>query len=537
MRRRRTAQHGVQPETNPYTYYAMKKIDRRTFLRRAGASAATIAAGAYLSPYAAAAVSDNTATTPANDTPPRTPTGTVTADGNSITSRPEDNGLALVNPHMGWTMHFYSNILDNYGSKLDPADTLDDFPGLSTVYLRVPWAFVEPEEGRFVWELLDTPAQRWIDKGCMVAFRISAMESWLYSATPEWVFEAGAAGYDVDGHYKEPEYDDPIFLAKVEAFVSAMAERYDGKAHVAFVDIGHYGMWGEGHTVMTSPVHGHTWGIETQKRMIDLYLRHFRRTQLCISDDFAGHNAPGSRFPITDYAFERGVTIRDDSILVQPYPDSWYHSEMAQLFWPTMPVILEHEHYGNAIKRGSWDKDLLLKSVEDYHASYMSIHWWPRILLEENRDIIDRINRRLGYRLAAESITWPARVARGEEFEITSAWRNTGVAPCYDGGWPCYTIKDSAGGIVSVLVDETLDVRTLEVAAEGKATATHSTRRFRIAPRYADRAGTFFRACRAGDYEIYFSVGQRDGTPVYRLPYSGDDGHKRYLLGKITITE
>lgn len=101
-----------------------------------------------------------------------------------MTSRPEDNGLALVNPHMGWTMHFYSNILDNYGSKLDPADTLDDFPGLNTVYLRVPWAFVEPEEGRFVWELLDTPAQRWIDKGCMVAFRISAMESWLYSATP-----------------------------------------------------------------------------------------------------------------------------------------------------------------------------------------------------------------------------------------------------------------------------------------------------------------------------------------------------------------
>ena len=29
--------------------------------------------------------------------------------------------------------------------------------------------------------------------------------------------------------------------------------------------------------------------------------------------------------------------------------------------------------------------DLLLKSVEDYHASYMSIHWWPRTELEENR--------------------------------------------------------------------------------------------------------------------------------------------------------
>lgn len=470
-------------------------------------------------------------------TGPRAPAGETERGGGRVTSHPADNGLALVNPYMGWTMHFYSNILDNYGSRLEPSDTVDDFPGLGVVYLRVPWAFVEPEEGRFVWELLDTPAQRWIDKGRMVAFRISAMESWLYSATPEWVFEAGAAGYDVGGHYREPDYDDPVFLAKVEAFVRAMAERYDGRAHVAFVDIGHYGMWGEGHTVMTSPVHGHTWGIETQKRMIDLYLRHFRHTQLCISDDFAGHNAPGSRFPITDYAFGHGVTIRDDSILVQPSPDSWYHSEMAQLFWPEMPVILEHEHYGNALKRGSWDKELLLKSVEEYHASYMSIHWWPRVLLEENRDIIDRINRRLGYRLDAVSVVWPERVALGDEFEIASSWRNTGVAPCYGGGWPCYTLKDDAGGIVSVLVDDSLDVRTLGVAAEGKAPTRETSCRFSIAPRYADRAGTFFRGCRAGEYELYLSVGMRDGTPVYRLPYSGDDGHKRYLLGRITLTE
>jgi hypothetical protein len=52
---------------------------------------------------------------------------------------------------MRWMMHFYSNIPANYGSKLEPADTLDDFPGLSTVYLRVPWAYLEPAEGRFNW--------------------------------------------------------------------------------------------------------------------------------------------------------------------------------------------------------------------------------------------------------------------------------------------------------------------------------------------------------------------------------------------------
>ena len=91
-------------------------------------------------------------------------------------------------------MHFYSNIPENYGSKLEPSDTLEDFPGLSTVYLRVPWAFLEPEEGRFNWALFDTPAQRWIASGKRVAFRVTCSENWLRFATPEWVKNAGAKG-------------------------------------------------------------------------------------------------------------------------------------------------------------------------------------------------------------------------------------------------------------------------------------------------------------------------------------------------------
>ena len=163
----------------------------------------------------------------------------------SVTVRPEDTGKALVNPDMGWTMHFYSNIPKNYGSKLEPSDTLDDFPGLSTVYLRVPWAFLEPEEGRFNWALLDTPAQRWIAKGKRVAFRITCSENWMPFATPEWVRQAGAKGYfytfgkgrvEKSGTW-DPDFGDPIFLAKLEKFLTAMAARYDGNPNVAFIDI------------------------------------------------------------------------------------------------------------------------------------------------------------------------------------------------------------------------------------------------------------------------------------------------------------
>ena len=148
---------------------------------------------------------------------------------------------------------------------------------------------------------------------------------------------------------------------------------------------------------------------------------------MCISDDFAGHDLRGHYFPIMNYALSRGVTMRDDSILVQPEPRCWYHNEMAQYFWPIMPVILEHEHYGGSVQRKAWDKNLLLKAVEEYHASYMSIHWWPDILLRENKDVIEKINLRLGYRIQVPHIEWPKKVRKNQPFIIKSSWKNGSV--------------------------------------------------------------------------------------------------------------
>ena len=111
----------------------------------------------------------------------------ITAFGEATTVvTPADNGKPLVNPQMGWKLNFYSNILANYGSKLEPSDTLDDFPGLACIYLRLPWSYIEPEEGKFDWSVVDAPAQRWIDKGLQVAFRFSVSESWMRYATPNW---------------------------------------------------------------------------------------------------------------------------------------------------------------------------------------------------------------------------------------------------------------------------------------------------------------------------------------------------------------
>jgi len=463
--------------------------------------------------------------------------GVAAAQGERVVVWPVDTGAALVNPQMGWTLHYYSNIISNYGSRLAPSDTLEDFPGLSCIYLRLPWSFIEPAEGEFNWSIVDTPAQRWIDRGMQVAFRFSCAESWLRWATPEWVARAGAKGYNFspgkmreDGPFWEPDYGDPVFLEKLDHFLAAAAKRYDGNPNVAFIDVGSFGVWGEGHTFSSTQK---KYSTEVIKKHINLHVKHFRKTLLAANDDYAFHDDrrkgmsiweyPGQE--IMMYAFEKGLTLRDDSILVQPPPKHYFNAHLAKTVWRERPVVLECQHYGASKNSGAWgDGSKYLEAVEDYHASYVSIHWWPREFLKEQRELIDRINRRLGYRLQLREVSWPKRIRLDERFTFRMGWCNAGVAPCYPGGYAAVTLKDGEGGIVAVWVDESFDMRELQVGPADQAPVATRERLFRCA-----------RNMKAGDCEVYISVGHRDGTPVLALPLAGSDGHRRYRVGRMVV--
>jgi hypothetical protein len=115
----------------------------------------------------------------------------------------------------------------------------------------------------------------------------------------------------------------------------------------------------------------------------------------------------------------------------------------------------------------------------------------------------------------------------GKRFKVQWSWVNKGVAPCYPGGYPALTLKDEKGGIVSVLVDESLNLRDLKVGAPGKAPVTKHESDFII--------GLYAPTTKPGAYDVYISVGQRDGTPTIALPLKGGDGQRRYRIGAITL--
>jgi hypothetical protein len=130
-----------------------------------------------------------------------------------------DSGELITNPQMGWNFCYYSNQIDSYGALLKDNDYLDDFP-CDVIYFRFGWNFIQPDElfyevvlkpmgvtlpedytfdgNSFYWGFIDDVADKWVEQGKRLAFRITANDGWG-QCTPLWVRdELGANGLEYD---------------------------------------------------------------------------------------------------------------------------------------------------------------------------------------------------------------------------------------------------------------------------------------------------------------------------------------------------
>ncbi len=223
----------------------------------------------------------------------------------------------LKNPHKGWYHHYYDNILWRYRTNSD--SDLDNFPGMNHLYLRLAWSYLESQEGKFDWALIDDVINKWTAKGYSISFCITAKETNIVYATPKWVKNAGAKG----AYYKawgvnawEPDYGDPIFLAKLENFHRAFAARYDGKPWLEYVHIGSYGDWGEGHTSFSSRK---SFPVKVLKKHIDIYKKYYVKSTLAIGDGWVNDRRDNNGSQLRDYILQNKLTFKDDSVNVLYY--------------------------------------------------------------------------------------------------------------------------------------------------------------------------------------------------------------------------
>jgi len=372
-----------------------------------------------------------------------------------------DATRVLVNPHKGWYHHFPDNHPDKYRIARD-ADLLE-FPGMNHLYIRLAWSYLEPQEGRFDWAVIDRLIEKWTAHGLGIAFRLSCKETSTdrieqQYATPRWVKEAGAQG----GHYRmgktagpeapwEPVWDDPVFLAKLEAFLAAFAARYDRQPWLRYLDIGSIGDWGEGHTWAGSR---QTLSLAVRRLHVDLHLKHFKRAPLVISDDYVyALKDPAERAVLHQHILANGISYRDDSIMVDGYfsgTSDRFTVRSPEYFADAFllaPTVLELEHYGKVKSLGNWEvrpesaaarfgrgktgPDFFRGALELLHATYIGYHGDARQWLTDNPDLTRELLNRCGYWLFPLSLELPPMSPAGVVVPFRLTLENRGVAPPY----------------------------------------------------------------------------------------------------------
>ncbi|HMF72136.1 MAG TPA: DUF4832 domain-containing protein [Flavitalea sp.] len=354
-----------------------------------------------------------------------------------------DSNRVCNNPHKGWCIHYYDNGITNYGNRMAATDSLPDFPGLNDIYLRLAWSYLEPEEGKFNWQVIDSIIDRWVSWGHTISFRITSKETEIVYATPEWVRKAGAKGKFVDHpdlsiRAWAPDYDDPIFLQKLSNFHKAFAARYDAKPWVEYIDLGSIGDWGEGHTAYSG------WEdvpVATIKKHIDLYSNLYKHSVLIVSDDMIGqrNKDDGADYEIYQYCLKKGIGFRDDSGNVEWYkklgfgPSCIRSPELYSRVYKKIPVILESDHYGDAYKNGMWgDGSGFEKALRETHASIIGFHYYPREWLKDNFEYAGRLANLSGYWYFPKFAMLPDTLRKNSTRNyIRLTWENHGVAPAY----------------------------------------------------------------------------------------------------------
>ena len=350
-----------------------------------------------------------------------------------------DDKRILENPHKGWYVHYVDNgfARKTYRDGIADGDFLTDFPELSHLYLRVDWSDIEPEEGKFDFSALDEIFDKWQNR-CNFSFRFCCYETSNPYATPKWVRDRGANGFEITNCNPprwEPDYSDPIFLDKLDNFLSECARKYDGDQRIEFIDIGTYGTWGEGHTGFGS---GRRYPIEILRRHVDLHLKHFKKTRLMLNDDLfstACQTDVEGGHEFAEYCAGKGIGARDDSVCVSSYCESFGYdtlknSNFFRHFNQTAPVDIELQHYHMVADEEMKSCFPFLEALKNVRATYAGFHGYPRPWLEKYRDFTEYAANRLGYWYFLEELYLPECVSGTISLAKLSI-ANRGFAPAY----------------------------------------------------------------------------------------------------------
>ena len=357
-----------------------------------------------------------------------------------------DDKTVLENPHKGWYYHFVDNGLKRpvYRDKITEVKKFKT-PCMNHLYLRLDWIDIQGAgEDIYDFSPIDEIMEKWAPLGYKFALRFCCYEPWLEYATPKWVFDLGIAHTKnefkkADGSPRysyEPDYNDPIFLEKLEKFLKEAGKRYDGDERIESLDIGTFGTYGEGHTSSGS---NKVYPASVLKKHVNLHLKYFKNTHIIVNDDFffeAWGCSPEDASEIYDYCLGKGLGLRDDSVCVDSYVKKFgyntlRHPTFFKSFAENAPVDIEFCHIYHNIPERFKEGLPIIEALKTAHATYAGFHGYEEDWYEKTEYLTDYLTNRLGYWLFVDGVD-PYTPTEGSFEMIKLIIANRGFAKCYN---------------------------------------------------------------------------------------------------------
>lgn len=352
-----------------------------------------------------------------------------------------DDKTVLENPNKGWYYHLVDNSMKipKYRDRLGDARRLD--VPIDHMYIRFDWGDVERDgEGLTDWTEIDRLMDEWGAYGYKFSLRICTYEPPVVkNVTPEWVFEAGAKRTAIEFEGRsgyEPDYGDPVFLEKLDGFLSRCAEKFDNDDRVKYIDIGTFGTWGEGHTYAGS---NKLFPAEVLMKHIDLHLKNFKNKLLVLNDDFieiALRTSLEAGSKMYDYCLGKGLGLRDDSICVDGYVRMFGYNSLRRPsiyknFAKNAPVDIElahiHENSAEQFRGGL----TVIEALHTAHATYAGFHGYLDEWMKMAPYLHDYLANRLGYWFFIDGVDIGSPSSGAKEI-CKVLIRNNGYSKCYD---------------------------------------------------------------------------------------------------------
>ena len=374
----------------------------------------------------------------------------------TVVVRPKEIDDVLNNPGIGFnTFQRFNGDTLNAGDDWTEGFPIDyqpfsgnlvnkSHPQTSIAYWRVYWKYIEPQKGKYRWDLIDQALARAEERGQTLLLRIAPYgdlepnEDIVESKedVPLWYREM--VGKNTTWKYSNPvnkwlvDPEDPRYVEYFGGFISELGKRYDGHPALEAVDLSIVGAWGEGagSELLTQ---------KTREALVDAYTDNFKVSPLiALLMDEKTNKYANSKANVgwrVDCIGDLGYWAKEQNGFTHMYDN--YPQIIIQYGtsdnWKTAPLSMEicgtFLNWRDEQKYSMEDVKYIFDQTLKWHISSFNAKSSP--VPPEWEPLVNDWLKKMGYRFVLRKFAYPETVKRNAKLPFESWWENKGVAPCY----------------------------------------------------------------------------------------------------------